>query len=67
MLRMSWETGREKGKMHKGIENVKIISHRNPKGKKIQFRTEIIYHLVRTDRRIQYRKEITEALKQNCS
>lgn len=59
--RMRWETGREKGKLHTVIENVKIISHKNKKKKEIQTRTEIIYHLVRTDRRLQYRKEIAEA------
>lgn len=61
ILRMRWETGREKGKLHTVIENVKIISHKNKKKKEIQTRTEIIYHLVRTDRRLQYRKEIAEA------
>lgn len=29
ILRMRWETGREKGKLHTVIENVKIISHKN--------------------------------------
>lgn len=61
ILRMRWETGREKGKLHTIIENVKIISHKNKMKKEIQTRTEIIYHLVRTDRRLQYRKEIAEA------
>lgn len=34
ILRMSRETGREKGKMHTVIENVKITCHRKPKKKK---------------------------------
>lgn len=44
MLRMSWETGREKGKMHTGIENVKIICHRNPKKKDaVQNRDNLLF------------------------
>lgn len=35
ILRMRWETGREKGKLHTVIENVKIICHRNKKKKEI--------------------------------
>lgn len=41
ILRMRWETGREKGKLHTVIENVKIICHRNKKKKEIQNRDNL--------------------------
>lgn len=50
-MKMSWETEREKGKLQTVIENVKMIHHIKQNKKKIQYRTEIMYHLVRTDRK----------------